>query len=99
MVRLVGSRYDDLVCQNTPARIASSHLRMGAFGGDGVARRFRFASLSQNKNFRPNCTCRPTVWDPVSFPNALLPHWRAALVATGSVNVGVLLRLKASARN
>src|SRR5262249_842666 len=53
----------------------------------------------QNKTFRPNCTCRPTVWDPVSFPNALLPHWRAALVAAGSVNVGVLLRLKASARN
>ena len=55
--------------------------------------------ISYHNSFNPNWTCRPTVCEPDSLPNAAFPNVSPGLSAAGSVKFGVLVRLKASPRN
>src|SRR4051794_15780295 len=54
---------------------------------------------AHHTSFSPNCNCRPTVCELPSLPKPGLPTVRDALVGLGRLNVGVFVRLKASARN
>src|SRR5579864_2199084 len=55
--------------------------------------------LFQKLTFRPNWIWRPMAWEAEIFPKFGLPILRAGLLAAGRKNVGVLVRLNASARN
>ena len=63
---------------------------IGANGRDG--------RLCQNKSFSPICNCRPVAEELLSRPKLAFPMVSAEFVAPGRLNVGVLVRLKASAR-
>ena len=58
-----------------------------------------FSVSAQNINFKPIWSCLPVAEELDSFPKFALPSARVELLAAGKVNVGVLLTLKASARN
>ena len=50
-------------------------------------------------NFNPICNCRPVADELLSFPKFAFPIVSAEFVAPGRLNVGVLVKLNASARN